>query len=188
MTPKASPSRSRSERVVKSREREVAPRASRSHVTRVAVKTHVSSRERTVTRERAVPRKHVAVREREVTPAPQEHAAVAKTENARPETESVSSVRRGQGINSTRAREIQEALIRERYMDGEPTGVWDQSTRDAMMHFQSANGWQTKVVPDSRALIKLGLGPNHANLINPASFYRSDARVMSPVVGSISPR
>ena len=29
------------------------------------------------------------------------------------------------------------------------------------------NGWQTKVVPDSRALIKLGLGPNYsAELLN----------------------
>jgi hypothetical protein len=28
-----------------------------------------------------------------------------------------------------------------------------------MTKLQSANGWQTKLVPDSRALIKLGLGP-----------------------------
>jgi len=38
-----------------------------------------------------------------------------------------------------------------------------------MTRFQSDNGWQSKVVPDSRALIKLGLGPNHANLLNPES-------------------
>jgi hypothetical protein len=28
-----------------------------------------------------------------------------------------------------------------------------------MQKFQSDNGWQTKLVPDSRAIIKLGLGP-----------------------------
>jgi hypothetical protein len=29
-----------------------------------------------------------------------------------------------------------------------------------MSRLQADNGWQTKLVPDSRALIKLGLGPN----------------------------
>jgi hypothetical protein len=28
-----------------------------------------------------------------------------------------------------------------------------------MQKLQGANGWQTKITPDSRALIKLGLGP-----------------------------
>jgi peptidoglycan hydrolase-like protein with peptidoglycan-binding domain len=72
-----------------------------------------------------------------------------------------------QGITNDRAREIQEALIRANYLDGEPSGQWDQRTKDAMARFQQDNGWQTKVIPDSRALIKLGLGPKHADLINP---------------------
>jgi len=38
-----------------------------------------------------------------------------------------------------------------------------------MERYQSDNGWQTKVVPDSRALIKLGLGPDHEHLLNPES-------------------
>jgi hypothetical protein len=38
-----------------------------------------------------------------------------------------------------------------------------------MMRFQNDNNWQTKVMPDSRALIKLGLGPKRADLINPAA-------------------
>lgn len=63
--------------------------------------------------------------------------------------------------------EIQQALIRAKYLDGGPSGVWDQQTRTAMAKFQGDNGWQTKVVPDSRALIKLGLGPNHGDIINP---------------------
>jgi hypothetical protein len=52
-------------------------------------------------------------------------------------------------------------------MGGEPSGVWDDETRSAMARFQNDNGWQHKVVPDSRALIKLGLGPNYDNLLNP---------------------
>jgi peptidoglycan hydrolase-like protein with peptidoglycan-binding domain len=70
-------------------------------------------------------------------------------------------------IGEERTREIQSALIRERYLSGEPTGVWDAQSKDAMMRFQAANGWQTKVTPDSRALIKLGLGPDHKGLLNP---------------------
>jgi putative peptidoglycan binding protein len=72
-----------------------------------------------------------------------------------------------QAIQEDRAREIQTALIREHYLDGEPTGVWDQRTQTAMAKFQADNGWQTKVLPDSRALIKLGLGPRNDGLLNP---------------------
>lgn len=72
-----------------------------------------------------------------------------------------------QVIQTDRAREIQEALIREHYLDGQPTGIWDARTVAAMRRFQTAQGWQSKVVPDSRALIKLGLGPSHENDLNP---------------------
>lgn len=61
-----------------------------------------------------------------------------------------------------RVRAIQEALIREKYLTGEATGNWDARTQDAMTRFQTDNGWQSKVTPDSRALIKLGLGPNYS--------------------------
>ena len=70
-------------------------------------------------------------------------------------------------IGEERTREIQTALIREHYLSGEPTGVWDAQSKDAMMRYQEANGWQSKVTPDSRALIKLGLGPDHKDLLNP---------------------
>jgi putative peptidoglycan binding protein len=73
-----------------------------------------------------------------------------------------------QGIQPERAMQIQQALIRENYLAGEPTGVWDARTQTALVKYQADNGWQTKVVPDSRALIKLGLGPNYsAQLLNP---------------------
>jgi len=74
-----------------------------------------------------------------------------------------------QGIKPERAMEIQQALIRERYLTGEPSGVWDARSQAAMMKYQADNGWQTKEIPDSRALIKLGLGPNYSSetLLNP---------------------
>lgn len=76
-----------------------------------------------------------------------------------------------QGIQSERATQIQEALIREHYLTGDPTGVWDARTQAAMAKYQEDNGWQNKVTPDSRALIKLGLGPNYSSesLLNPES-------------------
>jgi hypothetical protein len=80
------------------------------------------------------------------------------------------SKKRGQqAIDSTRAREIQEALIREHYMQGEPSGTWDAATQAAMQRYQADQGWQSKTTPDSRALIKLGLGPSHDHLLNPES-------------------
>jgi peptidoglycan hydrolase-like protein with peptidoglycan-binding domain len=74
-----------------------------------------------------------------------------------------------QKVDPARAREIQEALIRQHYLNGDATGKWDVTTEDAMRRFQGDNGWQNKTVPDSRALIKLGLGPNHDHLLNPES-------------------
>ena len=72
-----------------------------------------------------------------------------------------------QAISSDRTTEIQQALIRDHYMSGEPSGSMDTATKQALIKLQQENGWQTKVVPDSRALIKLGLGPSQSNLLNP---------------------
>jgi hypothetical protein len=75
---------------------------------------------------------------------------------------SAKHVIRGQrGIDPDRAREIQTALIRQNYMTGTPSGQWDAQTESAMQKYQADHGWQTKLTPDSRALIKLGLGPDH---------------------------
>jgi hypothetical protein len=78
-------------------------------------------------------------------------------------------VRGQQKIDSERAQAIQEALIREHYLNGEPTGTWNQASEEAMRRYQADNGWQNKTVPDSRALIKLGLGPSKDHLLNPES-------------------
>jgi hypothetical protein len=71
-----------------------------------------------------------------------------------------------QAIEPARVTEIQQALIREHYLSGEANGDWDSSTQDAMRKFQSDQGWQTKLTPDSRALKKLGLGPDYSEAIN----------------------
>jgi len=92
----------------------------------------------------------------------------ASVHSRRASTRSKSRRKRGQQvIDPVRVREIQAALIREKYLQGQPNGVWDARTKAAMVRYQSENGWQTKKLPDSRAIIKLGLGPDHADLINP---------------------
>jgi peptidoglycan hydrolase-like protein with peptidoglycan-binding domain len=61
-------------------------------------------------------------------------------------------------IDPERASQIQSALIHSGYLSGEASGHWDANTEAAMQRYQAANGWQTKLTPDSRAIIKLGLG------------------------------
>ncbi len=65
-------------------------------------------------------------------------------------------------IDDERATQIQTALIKAGYLSGQPSGHWDAASEAAMGKLQGDNGWQTKLVPDSRALIKLGLGPSTA--------------------------
>ena len=100
------------------------------------------------------------------------------------------SWRRGQQkIDPKRARDIQEALIREHYLEGAPSGVWNDASQKAMERYQADNGWQTKVIPDSRALIKLGLGPDHQHLLNPESAMTTAPRAAStPVSSAVQPQ
>lgn len=104
------------------------------------------------------------------------HSTTAKTKSAsssassRRGKKSKKTAKRGQQkIDSERTQQIQEALIKQHYLSGEPSGKWDPATEDALRKFQTDNGWQNKTVPDSRALIKLGLGPSHDHLLNPES-------------------
>ena len=75
-------------------------------------------------------------------------------------------VRGQQSIDPDRVMQIQQALIREHYLTGDPSGKWDPTTIAAMQKYQSDQGWQTKLMPDSRALKKLGLGPDYSNAMN----------------------
>ncbi len=62
-------------------------------------------------------------------------------------------------MTAQRIRQIQAALVHKHYLTGKPNGRWDARTQAAMKKYQADHGWQTKLVPDARALIKLGLGP-----------------------------
>ena len=61
-----------------------------------------------------------------------------------------------------RVREIQTALNRERALDGQPTGKWDNSTIDAMKKFQEVHGLNPTGKIDAATLEKLGLGSDTA--------------------------
>jgi peptidoglycan hydrolase-like protein with peptidoglycan-binding domain len=65
-----------------------------------------------------------------------------------------------------RVTEIQQALIRAHYLSGEAGGQWDERSKAAMQKYQADQGWQIKLLPDARALKKLGLGPDYSNAIN----------------------
>jgi len=80
------------------------------------------------------------------------------------------------GIEDERATQIQTALIKAGYLSGTPSGHWDAESEAAMQKVQADNGWQTKLVPDSRALIKLGLGPVNASSSSVSSQTSSLAR------------
>jgi hypothetical protein len=89
------------------------------------------------------------------------HSRTASSKKAN--RKQVSHVRGQRTIDSERASQIQNALIQQKYLTGAPSGQWDSQTQVAMRQYQSDHGWQTKLMPDSRALISLGLGPNHTN-------------------------
>jgi hypothetical protein len=96
-------------------------------------------------------------------------AAVRRSKLKRASSKKKPATRGQQKIDPERAEAIQEALIREHYMNGEPAGTWNQASEDALRRYQADHGWQSKTVPDSRALISLGLGPSHDHLLNPES-------------------
>jgi hypothetical protein len=102
------------------------------------------------------------------------HSSTTASDGRHSKSRQVSSRRkktaRGQQkIDSARAQAIQEALIREHYLSGTASGTWNQASEDAMRRYQAEHGWQSKTVPDSRALISLGLGPSNDHLLNPDS-------------------
>ena len=71
-----------------------------------------------------------------------------------------------QAIDPDRVTQIQQALVREHYLNGDPNGNWDSTTVAAMQKYQADHGWQTKLMPDSRALKSLGLGPDYSGALN----------------------
>ena len=93
----------------------------------------------------------------------------SKTRRANSRKKGKATARGQQKIDPERSQAIQEALIREHYLSGKAAGSWNQASEDAMRKYQADHGWQAKTVPDSRALISLGLGPSKDHLLNPES-------------------
>ena len=60
-----------------------------------------------------------------------------------------------------RVKEIQEALQREGYFQGEPTGQYDRATVEAMSNYQRAHNLRTTGYPTAEALQNLGLTHKH---------------------------
>jgi len=86
------------------------------------------------------------------------HANLSKSAHAKAATKNPHGHLSQISMDTERATQIQTALIKNGYLTGEPSGKWDAESISAMQKLQSDNGWQTKIMPDSRALIKLGLG------------------------------
>ena len=61
-------------------------------------------------------------------------------------------------LQPERAQEIQQALIREGYLQGDANGQWDARTHDAMLHYQTDHGFPPTGLPEAKSLMKLGLG------------------------------
>ncbi len=66
-----------------------------------------------------------------------------------------------------RISEIQSALVRGGYYQGEPNGKWDSNTVAAVQKFQSANGIEANGKLDAPTLQKLGLGSDIAGVSAP---------------------
>jgi peptidoglycan hydrolase-like protein with peptidoglycan-binding domain len=66
-----------------------------------------------------------------------------------------------------RISEIQSALAREGYYQGDPNGKWDAGTVAAVQKFQSANGIDSTGKLDAPTLQKLGLGSDTAGISAP---------------------
>ena len=101
----------------------------------------------------------------------------------RPAAKKITSQR---AIDADRTTQIQTALISQGYLAGPPTGAWDAGTQAALQKLQGDNGWQTKFVPDSRAIIKLGLGPGNAASPENASLTSSNGVAAQPEAESLS--
>lgn len=66
-----------------------------------------------------------------------------------------------------RISEIQAALARNGYYQGDPNGKWDATAVGAMRKFQSDNGLDATGKLDARSLQKLGLGSDIAGVSAP---------------------
>jgi peptidoglycan hydrolase-like protein with peptidoglycan-binding domain len=74
-----------------------------------------------------------------------------------------------------RISEIQSALSRGGYYQGDPNGKWDSNTVSALEKFQSANGMNASGKLDAPSLQKLGLGSSTAGVDAPKPLSHTSA-------------
>jgi len=95
-----------------------------------------------------------------------------------------------------RISEIQSALARGGYYQGNPNGKWDSNTVGAMQKFQSDNGLSSSGKIDAPSLQKLGLGSGTAGVDAPkpvapaksATTTTTSASSVSPAPNSTAPK
>ena len=83
-----------------------------------------------------------------------------------------------------RISEIQSALAREGYYQGDPNGKWDGNTVAALQKFQSANNLDASGKLDAGSLQRLGLGSSTAGLNPPTPPQRTTPASATPGAGS----
>lgn len=71
------------------------------------------------------------------------------------------------GPSADRIEQIQQALARGGFYQGDPSGRWDTDTVEAMKDFQQAHGLPTTGKIDASSLQQLGLGSDIAGLAPP---------------------
>lgn len=81
--------------------------------------------------------------------------------------------------SSDRVGEIQTALSRQGFYQGETSGRWDDSTMGAVRHFQEQNGIEPTGKLDAPTLQKLGLGSDVAGMSAPKQMF-PDSQLKPP--------
>jgi peptidoglycan hydrolase-like protein with peptidoglycan-binding domain len=79
-----------------------------------------------------------------------------------------------------RITEIQTALSRDGYYQGEPSGKWDSSTVAAVQKFQSSNGMDSNGKLDAPTLQRLGLGSDIAGVSAPKPIVPGSQNAIPP--------
>jgi peptidoglycan hydrolase-like protein with peptidoglycan-binding domain len=97
------------------------------------------------------------------------HSASASASKKKPSKKRRKSSRQSsqKAPTADRITEIQSALSRSGYLQGDPTGKWDSTTVVAMQKFQSSNGLEANGKLDALSLQKLGLGSDIAGVSAP---------------------
>ena len=105
--------------------------------------------------------------------ASQQQPASSSSASTAPKKKTVSKKHRSKRESTQRAptpariSEIQSALERDGYYQGQPNGKWDSNTVAAMQKFQSGNGLEASGKLNALSLQKLGLGSSVAGVSAP---------------------